>query len=581
MNLAARPSPARVSAAAAAQLPRWALAVVLAVYSLAGLFGRDPWYQDDAAGFGVMWTMAHGTAVDWWLPNVIGVPHLEEGPLPFWMGALCITLFGSWLGDALAARLSSLVWMLLTTGSLWYATYRLARREEAQPIAFAFGGEASGRDYACMLADIAALLFLATIGVVVRMHETTAETASIAWVAFALYGLAISLNAPARGALATGVAVGALLLSRGPLPAAMLLLGMVLATRWSVRGARLALFAAITGGVAVACFGLWFVGALLVDRAAAETYFQGWSAWAVGSVGVAQLYQLTWIARNILWYTWPLWPLALWALYSWRHSLTAPHIAAPATAFAAMFAAMLLSGAVNEAALMLTVPPLVVLGAFGASTLRRGAENVIDWFAIALFSLLSLAAWGYFIAMLTGIPPKMAASVARMTPGFTPAFDAAAVLLGILTTLVWLALVIWRVRTNPPMLWRGPVLAAAGLTALWALLNALFLPAVNYNRTFAGIAQQAAAQLVSAGRPDACVVAHHLLPAHRILFAFHGGIRFAPPGGAQSCPFALHRDTQRTHLDDEPPPGSWTPLWEGQWPTRREETIRIYRRPGT
>ncbi|MGE5158317.1 MAG: hypothetical protein ACM3OF_09215, partial [Gemmatimonas sp.] len=55
-----RPSPARVSAAAAAPFPRIALLALLFVFIVSGLFGRDPWYQEDAAGFGVMWTMAHG-----------------------------------------------------------------------------------------------------------------------------------------------------------------------------------------------------------------------------------------------------------------------------------------------------------------------------------------------------------------------------------------------------------------------------------------------------------------------------------------------------------------------------------------
>jgi len=79
MSFEAHRSPARVSAAAAARLPRWLFWALLLLYGVVGLSGRDPWFQDDAASFGVMWTMARGDASDWWLPNVLGATVAEEG----------------------------------------------------------------------------------------------------------------------------------------------------------------------------------------------------------------------------------------------------------------------------------------------------------------------------------------------------------------------------------------------------------------------------------------------------------------------------------------------------------------------
>jgi len=193
-------SPARVSAAAAARLPRLLLWTLLLIYAIAGLPGHDPWFQDDASSFGVMWTMARGHTADWWLPNVFGAPLAEEGPLSFWVGAFFIRLFGSWLSDAVAARLTCLFWFAIGASSLWYATYRVAQRDEAQPVAFAFGGEANARDYGRMLADVAVLLFLGTIGIAVRLHQTTAETAAVALIAAILLGLAIALERPRFGA---------------------------------------------------------------------------------------------------------------------------------------------------------------------------------------------------------------------------------------------------------------------------------------------------------------------------------------------------------------------------------------------
>ncbi|HXF45372.1 MAG TPA: glycosyltransferase family 39 protein, partial [Burkholderiaceae bacterium] len=223
MTFDARPSPARVSAAAAARLPRWVLWTLLAAYGLAGLFGRDPWFQDDAAGFGVMWTMARGTAADWLLPNVLGAFVAEEGPLPFWVGAVFVYALGPVLGEAFAARLTTVLWLTVGAAALWYATYRLARREEAQPVTFVFGGEAKARDYGRMLADIALLLMLGTVGIVPRLHEITAETAAVAMVAAVLYGLASTMDGARRGPIIAGAALGAVALSRGLTPATFLL----------------------------------------------------------------------------------------------------------------------------------------------------------------------------------------------------------------------------------------------------------------------------------------------------------------------------------------------------------------------
>ena len=85
--------PVRLSAAATLALPRWALFALGLLYILPGLIGRDPW-KDDAGSFGIMWTMAQGGFGDWLAPNIAGLHLGDEGPLAFWLGALCIKLFG-------------------------------------------------------------------------------------------------------------------------------------------------------------------------------------------------------------------------------------------------------------------------------------------------------------------------------------------------------------------------------------------------------------------------------------------------------------------------------------------------------
>lgn len=578
MSIDARPSPARVSAAAAVAFPRWALFGLLAAYIAAGLIGRDPWYSDDLAGFGVMWTMAHGTAADWLLPNTVGLPLAEEGPLAFWLGALAIRIFGGLLGDATAARLACAAWFALATAALWYSTYRLARRDEAQPVAFVFGGEATARDYARMLGDVAVLLFIGTLGVVLRMHETTVEGAAVALIATALYGLAWALDRPGAGATLSGVAVGALALARGPLPAVLLLVALAAALwivqRDPVRRSALALLAASAAVV----FSLWPLAAFALPADLRGAYFTEWRAWAWRSVGLPGAGELSWSARNLAWAMWPLWPLAAWTLYAWRHSLRSPHVVVPALGAAAMLLALLLGEQSSRTYLSLVAAPLVVLAAFGATTLRRAAENVIDWFSIVIFSFFAFAVWAYYFAMLTGTPPKMAASVERLVPGFVTPAPLLPVALAAAACIAWIAFAGWRVLRHPPMLWRGPALAGGGLTMLWVVLVALFQPAVDYSRSFAPMARELRLSVAQIDNPHHCIEAHRLTPAHRAAFAFHGGVRFAPEAAGVDCPLALQRDSLRSELDNDPPSGDWQLVWEGRWPARPDEVLRLYRR---
>jgi hypothetical protein len=91
------------------------------------------------------------------------------------------------------------------------------------------------------------------------------------------------------------------------------------------------------------------------------------------------------------------------------------------------------------------------------------------------------------------------------------------------------------------------------------------------------VARAAAAQIAASGTADDCVLAHHLRPSHRAVFAFHGGIRFAA-GDAADCAFALHRDVAGSLLDDGLPSGHWTEIWSGHRPGQPDEVIRLYRR---
>jgi len=572
-----RPSPARVSAAAAAKLPRAVLLALIVAYIVSGLFGRDPWQEDDATGFGIMWTMSRSG--EWLLPAVAGQPVAADGPLAFWVGAAAISLLGDALGAVAAARLPTILWFFLATAALWYGMLRLARRGEAQPVAFAFGGEATARDYGRMLADVAVLLVLATIGPLVSLHETTSTPAAFALSCVAVFGLALSLDRPGAGAALAGTALGLLVLARGAQPAlwvAVAALPLVAATQEGPRRLKAAAILLVTGAIVV---GAWMLAVLVRHGDAGGAYLNDWASSSLREFAAPTTDGVAWMLRTLAWQTWPLWPLAAWALYAWRHGLRRPHIAFGALLLATQIVGLLTTRQPSTEDVVYVVLPLVLLAAFGAVTLRRAAENVIDWFAITAFCLASVALWAYFFAMHVGVPPKMSYSVLRLTAGYVPPLAWPLVGIAFAATVFWLALVVWRVRQPSGALWRGPALAATGLVALWVAFVSLFLGAVDHRRSFAGVARSVAAEMSRLGQPGDCALPHRLRASHLAVFAYHGAIRFASGTGEQ-CAFALHRDVTGSLLDDAPPPGQWTEVWHGHRPGSTQELIRLYRRAG-
>jgi 4-amino-4-deoxy-L-arabinose transferase-like glycosyltransferase len=573
MSFEHRPSPARVTEAAAAKLPRWMLFALLVAYIAPGLFGRDPWSLEDASAFGVMWTMANGSVADWWLPAVAGERLPEEGPLPFWVGAVFVRLLGGLFGDVTAARLASVFWFAVATSSVWYATYQLARRTEAQPVALAFGGEANPRDYGRMLADISVLLMLATFGIIGRTHEAVAETALFALVGVLVLALALSLEDLWQGTIGAGLVLGAIALTRGWLPAGAL---MVASLCFVVAYSRQRLLrAAVVVGLAFFTFSLWPLGARsMVPQESAAFMYQWWN-WNAYQLRGPNLEGGLWLLRNSGWYLWPVWPFALWTLYSWRSFLRRPHVLLPTLIAAGALAALLLTRTASDRDLIAAVPPLVVLGSFGVSTLRRAADDTIDWFSMALFSLALTAVWLYFIAWNAGLPPKMAASVARLVPGLEPSVPLGPTLVALLATAAWFVLAGWRIRKRPAMHWRGPFLAAGGLTAVWVVGTSVFSDSIEYKRTYAPTAAVLAEQ-VRRVADDGCVLAHQLPPGTRAMLAYHGHLTFGRPETSDACAVAIHRDSQRTQLDDVGPLGHWRLVYETTRRARYDEVFRVW-----
>ncbi|TFW35787.1 ArnT family glycosyltransferase [Massilia horti] len=571
--------PVRLPAAATLALPRWALFALGLLYILPGLIGRDPWKDDtDAGSFGIMWTMAHGNLHDWLLPNIAGLPAVNEGPLAFWLGALCIKLFGWLLGDVLAARVSTIGIFVVGTLSLWYTAFHLGRRPDAQPLRLAFGGQPEPDDYGRTLADTAVLIYLGCLGLLLHSHETLAVTLQGSLLAYFLYRAVRYVETQSmRNAVLVGLSLGALVLTRSPLTPIVLVLALFLCTRFlNIPAGPTARHLALASGIGFAIALLWIVPAMLLHPYG-QSPVRAWLAYNATQLGLPSWHSITGFLRVGTWFFWPAWPFAGWAIWAWRRQQKLLHIVLPLS-FVAALTLLIVSGPQPENGdLLKLLPPLALMAAFGLPTMKRGAINAIDWFSVMVLTTLGALVWLFWIAKLTGWPAQLAHNALKLVPGFTPEFGPVAFVVAAATSIGWIVLVHWRLSRQPSVLWRAVVLSSSGLILLWVLLMTLFLPDLNYSKSYASVAQQIAAKLP----PDANCIDTDVGPAQRASFAYFGHLPFAGVTGGQ-CDYLLLQDSVKSKGGDHGVAAhrmqGWTLLWEGRRPSDRVERYRLYQR---
>jgi hypothetical protein len=284
------------------------------------------------------------------------------------------------------------------------------------------------------------------------------------------------------------------------------------------------------------------------------------------------------LGRLLLWFTWPAWPLALWTLWRWRHQLMqgstlSQHLSLPLW-FAGVAIAATLTTASADRSLLLALPALAALAAFALPTLKRSVAALIDWFTLLFFSGCAFIIWVIWIAMQTGVPSQPAANVARLAPGFEHSFSLLPFAIAIAATLAWAWLVKWRVGRQRAAIWKSLVLPAGGAALCFLLLMTLWLPLLDFARSYAPLVQRMMAVLGPAG----CVEVHGLSRGHIAAFRFHGQLQLKPVEAKANCPWLIVNKDALITLPDFVDLADWRLYSSMQHPSDRDEDLLIYKR---
>lgn len=523
-----------------------ALGLLVLLFLLPGITGHDPWKSEDVLQIATVAALLKEG--HWLLPALPGLSEVFFPPLSLWLGALSAKAL-SFLPLHDAVRVAT----ALAGGLLLLFLHRASLRLH--------GGAED--------ASAAVLIALGCLGLLPHIHEAHPGIFIMAGYAAVLWGVSLLPRRPLLGALVGSVGMVAAFLAYG-LKGLVLTLPLFflpwLFPGWRRREVLLGAVLAVVLGLALSA--IWPLALREADLPA----LMAWSEEEMQALlHPSQAFGVNlWRYLTLLsWFAWPALPLALWRLWRERTRLTEPATLLPLSAF--LLALVLVSAClpVRNASALVLLPPLVLLAAPAAGSLRRGAANAFDWFAMMTFTLAAALIWLGWLSMVGGVPAQIAANVARLLPGFRLEIQTWSVWAAVVLSLAWFALIVASPRRSP---WRGTFHWAAGVTVLWALTMLLWLPAIDYGRSYRAMAMTLAQHLP---KRMECLSSQGVGPAQVAALYYFAGIvvQSEKTAAAPSCNLLLVQSTTST---TDPGPG-WKKLWEGRRVSDRTEHFGLYR----
>jgi hypothetical protein len=199
---------------------------------------------------------------------------------------------------------------------------------------------------------------------------------------------------------------------------------------------------------------------------------------------------------------------------------------------------------------------------------------LIDWFTLLFFSGCAFVIWVIWVSMQTGVPAKPAANVAKLAPGFEPSFSALAFVAAVAATLAWAWLVKWRTGRHRAVIWKSLVLPAGGAALSWLLLMTLWLPVLDFARSYTPVVN---AVMRHIDRPG-CVEVFGLTRAQLAAFRYHGNLEMRPAGWHGACHWLLVASALQPSMASALDTSGWQLVSIIRRPVDKDDNVLLYRK---
>ncbi len=490
--------------------------VICLAWLLPGLVGHDPWKPDEPVQFGIVLSMLEGAPNSWLVPTLAGLPYVEHPPFYFWVATFFAKLTQTFLPLHDGARLASGFFVSLTMGFLAATAVRLQNERAAR---------------------ICVLLLIASLGFLLRAHELSPSLGAMTGMAIALYGMTWIASDAKRAGIIAGVGGALAVLCVGALMGAMVLavfatLAVVL-REW--RNPRCRRGFGLSCAIIIAAVLVWPL--LLITFApqevlnmstfigAASGFFCLLDPASQATAALNRSFDLLYLPKTLLWYALPAWPIALWAWLKARRNIgdRIEH-ALPFVAFMVMLIFVFLTMEPRDTSPMILLLPLCLAAAQGMDKLSRTLASFVNWFGLFVFGSITIFLWAMYTGAITGIPRNAARRVLYEVPGLQLEVHWGAIILALLLTVLWLAVVLRTRYSNR----RAVVNWAAGVTVLWMLFNLLWLPAVDYAKSYRGVAQNLKSAIATSNVDGGCINSQDVGIAQIASLDYFIGLRLKP-----------------------------------------------------
>ena len=523
------------------------LALLCLTWLATGLIGHDPWKPDEAYSFGLVYHILQNG--DWLVPTLAGEPYLDKPPFFYITAAVFAKLFSSILPLHDGARLASGFYVGLTLIFVGLS-----------------GRELYGKDKGWA----AAITLVGCLGMLVNAHLLSTDLGLLAGCAIMLFGYALSSRRPLLAGLLLGTGLGLGFMSKGFIAPVIFIASTTLLFAFSAWRTRNFV---ISVALALICALPWLsIWPILLYQHSPELFLQ-W-AWQnnirnwIKFAQAANFSSFIYYFKMLPWFAWPALPIALWGVWEARKKILLQRDGQLLliSFFAILLALSLVPYTEDVFALPLLLP-IVLLSTKALPTLRRGAANALDRFGNITFGFAALLLWWGWEGLIAGNNTRVSRWLREYQSEFLPTFDITAFLIAVAVSIIWLLLV-WRVGRS---IRRSVINWAAGVTLLWVLAMTLWLPWLDFNKSYRTMVTSLVAALPE--KHD-CIASRYLGDGQKAMLHYFGNI-LTKPGGELKCDLLL---TQGNLSKSDQQKGEWKTLWTGGRRGQTSDRYYLYQR---